>query len=186
MKIRSSVIFGILFALATVAAYAAPAIESTPAPRPKKPDFAPFSFFIGSWSCTSKEANRPGPAPSTTTWTTDETGYWMTASSDNPAVKWFPYAVKGQSRITYDADAKLWIYQYSDDLGGYALFTSPGWKGDTAIWTTRSFFPTKETAAVSNYTMKKVGESEYIGTYTITNGKGTVVGGQDTCMKKAS
>jgi hypothetical protein len=183
MKTRFISILGVLFALAMVAAQAAPTIESTPAPRPKKPDFAPFSFFVGSWSCTTKQANRPGPSSSTATWAMDGTGYWMTASGDNAAVKWFPYETKSQSRITYDSDAKLWVYEYSDNFGGYGLFTTPGWKAGTAVWTTRSFFPTKDTTAVSNYTMKKISDSKYTGTYTYTNGKGTLVGGQDNCTK---
>ncbi|MGA8535375.1 MAG: hypothetical protein WB615_14805 [Candidatus Tumulicola sp.] len=183
MKIRFTAMLGVLFALSIVAAQASPAVESTPAPRPKKPDFAPFSFFIGNWTCTSKMANRPGPATSTATWAMDDTGYWMTSSGDNPPVKWFPYDTKSQSRITYDSDAKLWIYAYSDNVGGYGLYTTPGWKGGTAVWTARSFFPTKETSAVSNYTMKKVSDAKYTGTYSYTNGKGTVVGGQDSCTK---
>jgi hypothetical protein len=183
MKTPFTVMLGVLFAFAVAAAQAAPAIEATPAPRPKKPDFAPFSFFVGSWTCTSKQANRPGPATSTATWAIDDTGYWMVATNDSPAVKWYPYDTKGQSKITYDSDAKLWIYMASDDLGGYGLYTTPGWKGGTAIWTARSFFPTKQQSAVSNYTMKKVSDSKYTGTYTYTTGKGTVVGGQDSCMK---
>jgi hypothetical protein len=183
MKIRLAAMLGMLFALATVAAQAAPTIESTPAPRPKKPDFTSFSFFVGSWSCMSKQANRPGPAPSTATWAIDETGYWMTASGDNPPVKWFPYDTKSQSRITYDSDAKLWVYNYWDNLGGYGLFTTPGFTGGTAVWTSRSFFPTKQTTAVSNYTMKKISDTKYTGTYSITNGKGTMIGAQDICTK---
>lgn len=174
---------GVLFVLTAAAAIAAPAVESTPAPKPKKPDFAPFSFFVGTWKCTSKQANRPGPATSTATWRIDSAGYWLEGSGDSPPVKWFPYDVKNQVRVSYDSDAKLWIYMYMDDLGGYGLYTTPGWKGDTAIWTARSFFPNKETTAVSNYTMRKFSDSKYTGTYTFTNGKGTVVGGQDDCAK---
>lgn len=183
MKIRFAAILGALLALSIVVAQAAPAVESTPAPRPKKPDFAPFAFFVGKWSCTSKQANRPGPSTSTTTWTMDDTGYWMTATVDSPPVKWFPYETKSQIRLTYDADAKLWVYQYSDDVGGYLLATTPGWNGNTAVWTSRSFFPTKDTNAVSTYTMKKVSDSEYTGAYSFTNGKGTVVGSHDSCTK---
>jgi hypothetical protein len=183
MKIRFSAVCGVLFALSIAIAQAAPAIESTPAPMPKKPDFAPFAFFVGNWSCTSKQANRPGPSTSTTTWAMDDTGYWMTATSDNPAVKWFPYDTKSQIRLTYDPDAKLWVYQYSDNLGGYLLATTPGWKENTAIWTSRSFIPTKDTTAVSTYTMKKSSDTAYTGTYSFTNAKGTVVGSHDTCTK---
>lgn len=183
MKTRFACMLAALLALAVGSAWAAPAIESTPAPKPKKPDFATFAFFVGHWACSSKQANRPAPAPSTQDWAMDDTGYWMTGTGDSPAVKWFPYATKAQTRITYDSDAKLWIYEYSDDLGGYGFFTTPGWKGDTAVWTARSFFPTKDQSATSNYTMKKVSNSKYTGSYSYTNGKGTVIGGQDSCTK---
>jgi len=183
MRIRFTAIMGVLFALTMAAAQAAPAIESTPAPKPKKPDFSSFSFFVGNWSCTSKSANRPGPSTSTATWAMDDTGYWMTGTSDNPPVKWYPYETKGNVRVTYDSDAKLWVYEYYDDLGGYGLYTTPGFTGGTAVWTARSFFPTKEQSSTSNYTMKKTSDSSYTGTYSYTNGKGTVVGGKDVCTK---
>jgi hypothetical protein len=183
MSYRVTSALTLFLALATAGAQAAPTIESTPAPRPKKPNFSSFAFFVGSWSCTSKQANRPGPSPSTATYSMDDTGYWLTSSGDVPPVSWFPYDTKTQARITYDSDAKLWIYEYSDDLGGYGLYTTPGWSAGTAVWTARSFFPTKDTAAVSNYTMKKVSDTKYTGTYSFTNAKGTVVGGTDSCTK---
>lgn len=172
-----------LFALAISTAHAAPSIESTPAPMPKKPNFAPFAFYVGTWTCTTTMANRPGPETSTETWSLDDTGYWMTSNGDSPPVKWFPYDSKSMSRITYDSDAKLWVFMYSDSLGDYGLSTSPGWKGSTAVWTARSFFPTQDVTAVSTFTIKKISDNQYVSTYSYTNKKGTVIGGKDNCKK---
>lgn len=183
MKHRLLALIGALFALSTAAASAAPAIESTPAPKPKKPDFSTMSFFVGTWTCTTTSANRPGPSTSSTTWTMDDTGYWMTGKGTAAAVKWFPYETKSDVRMTYDSDAKLWIFLDSDNLGGYGMYTTPGWNGGKAVWTARSFFPTKDMKAVSNYTMTKLSDSKYDGVYSFTNAKGTVVGGKDVCTK---
>jgi hypothetical protein len=98
----------------------------------------------------------------------DDSGYWITGKGTSDVVKWFPYETKSDVR---------------DNLGGYGTYTTPGWKGDTAVWTARSFTPTKDVKAVSKYTITKVGRSKYNGAYTFTDAKGTVVGGKDVCTK---
>ena len=183
MGYRFTAALALILSLTMTNTQATPSIESTPAPRPKVPNFSPFEFLIGSWSCTDRETNRPGPSPSTETWAMDNTHYWITATGAASAVKWFPYALKTQQRITYDSDAKLWVYLYWDDLGGYGLSTSPGWNSGALVWTSRSFFPTKDVTAVSKFIIKKVSDRKYTGTYSFTNAKATVIGGQVLCLK---
>lgn len=181
--IRFSAILAVLFALFVAATQAAPPVQSSPEPRPRKPDFTSFAFLIGTWSCTSTEADRSGKAPSTTTWRLDHTGYWLTGKTDNPPVKWFPYDDKARERITYDADAKLWIYENWDDMGHYNLYTTPGFAGSTAVWTDHSFFPTRKVRAISTYTLKRIGDKKYVGTFALTNANGAVIAVQDVCTK---
>ena len=175
MMNRLCTILSVLFALSPAAAQAAP--------PPQRPDFRAFSFLIGTWTCTTRETDRPGPQPWTATWRLDDQGYWLIGKSDYPPVKWFPYHDKVQQRITFDAGAKSWIYENAHSMGGYNLYTSPGFTGDTAVWTDHSFLPTKKTRAISIYTLKKIGERKYVGSFAITSGTGTVIAVRDTCIK---
>jgi hypothetical protein len=183
MKTRFAVTIAAILAFSVAGARAAQTTES-PAPRAPKPNFSSFSFLLGTWSCTWKRSNHKVPVRSITTWTRDDSGYWLTGSTDNPPVKWFPYEVKARERITYDSAAKLWVYVNWDDAGGYNLYTTPGFRGDTAVWTDRSFLPTRQISGISAYTMKKFGDNKYTGTYSLIGAKGSaIVVDVDTCSK---
>ena len=183
MKIRLGAILAVLFAFSIATVRAATPVEPSPLPPPKRPDFTPFSFLIGTWSCTSTESDRPAREPWTTTWRLDPDGYWLVGESVYPPVKWFPYEDRVQQRITFDAGAKLWIYENWHSLGGYNLYASPGFIGNTAVWTDRSFLPNGETRAISSYTFKRIGERRYTGTFALTTEKGSVIAVHDACTK---
>ena len=169
MTIRLMTMFALLFALSIAGAQA------------KQPNLAPFSFLVGTWSCNESETDRGGNLPSKTTWTTSRGGFWLKGATNYG--KAAPYADEGESRITYDEDANLWIYEDWRENGGFNLYTTPGFAGDTAVWTNHSFLPTKNVRAISTYTMKKHGDAEYAGTFKETDADGTVVTFQDRCKK---
>ena len=183
MAIRFGAILSLLFALSFASAHSAPSVDPTPMPAPKRPDFTPFSFLVGTWTCASKETDRPSREPWTATWRVEEQGYWLTGASVYPPVSWFPYKDTVQQRITFDASAKLWIYENWHSMGGYNLYTSPGFIGNTAVWTDRSFLPTAKTRAISTYTLKRIGARKYLGSFALTNTNGSVIAVQDTCTK---
>ena len=182
MTVRLTAMFALLFGLLTAAAPVAQAADAVPAPPPK-PDFTPFAFLIGTWTCVSTETDRPDRESAKTTWKMDEKGYWLVGSTDYHPVKSFPYEQKGQERITFLADAGLWIYEDWRDMGGYNLYTTPGFTGTTVIWKNHSFFPGKKERAISTYTLEKMGDAKYVGTFELTPVQGPVVKFQDTCTK---
>jgi hypothetical protein len=170
MKIRFATILCLLCAFST-----APIQAASPV------DFAPFSFLVGSWSCMTTETDTSTKTPSVTTWKVTGNGRWMVGKTDYG--KPDKYDDEAQQRITYDAEAALWIYQDWRQAGGFNLYTTPGFTGDTAVWTNHSFVKTKTEGAISNYTMKKFGERKYVGTFSLTERNGTVIGVRDTCTK---
>jgi hypothetical protein len=167
----------------TASAAIAQTIEATPVPAPPKPDFSSLKYFLGSWSCTSKSARRPTPQLSTSVNTLDATGRWLVEKSVNLPTSWFPYKSNELDMLTYDPSAKRWVDVETDTLGGYDVSASPGWKGDTMIWTDLTFVPNADVMAVTAVTLKKVGPGKFSYANTFTTKKGRTVGVTGSCVK---
>ncbi len=186
MKAGLLVLAGILVAQpfgATIARADAPAIESTPIPKPPKPDFSSMSFLTGTWKCTSKSARRPSAITWTQTTTLDPSGYWMVTKGNAPGVSWYPYATVSTDWVTYDNDAKHWVDVYVDDNGGYGVSTAPGWSDGKIVWTTQNFVPAGGVTSVSALTITKVGDARTTGRSSFTTNKGRTVGVTSSCSK---
>lgn len=146
MSVRWFSILGGL-ALATITAgsialaASSPTIESTPAPKPAKPDFSAMMFLNGSWTCSTKSARRPAPYITTNTTSIDPSGYWQVTKSTVKAMAWFPYPTQGTDWVTYDSSTNRWVDVFQGDFGGYGVSTSPGWSGDSSTWTDALFKP---------------------------------------------
>jgi hypothetical protein len=162
---------------------AAPAIEATPIPRPPKPNFSSMKYFLGDWSCSIKSARRPTPTLSTMHVALDPTGYWMKQTANIKGTSWFPYPNIATDWFTYDADAHRWVDLETDTVGGYDLSYSPGWKGDTLVWTDIAFTPTTKIASVSTTTIAKAGAKKFTIESSFTTGKGRVVGVKGACTR---
>lgn len=171
------------FAVTASAAFAQ-SMESTPAPKPPKPNFAPYTFIVGTWSCSTKSARRPAPYETTTTYELDPTGYWLIGKSTTKAMAWFPYEASGEDRITYDADTGRWVDTFNGDFGGYDLSTSKGWSGETIVWHDLAFARGKDVASQTNLTITKVSDSKMASRSTFTTVKGRSVGVTSTCTKQ--
>ncbi|MBV8281269.1 MAG: hypothetical protein JO347_04295 [Candidatus Eremiobacteraeota bacterium] len=137
----------------------APGIETTPIPNNAKPDWSSMSFMVGTWQCTSQSSRRASPAKSTQTNTMDSTGYWMVQKTIQPKLSWAS-AVSSVDMITYDKDQKRWVDVYTDDGGNYDVSFSPGWKGNTIVWTDAIFVPGPDIIATSPLTTVKVSDSK--------------------------
>lgn len=118
--------------LAAVLLAAAPGIETTPIPLAVKPDFS--KMMIGKWTCSTKSSRRPAPFITTNDATVGADGYWLVDRFTIHKTSWSPQRT-GEDRMTYDPGAKVWVDVQYDDLGGYNVSTSPGWQGNTIVWT---------------------------------------------------
>jgi hypothetical protein len=187
MNVRASLAVACLlvgqFTSGIASAQAVPTPAMTPIPRPAKPDFSTLTFLVGTWACTSKSARRPAPSTYTSTYSMDPTGYWLVVKSANAGVPWFPYAGTSTDMITYDANAKQWIDVYTDTLGNYDVSTSPGWSGNTMVWTDKTFVPARDITSQTAVTNTKVSDTSTTSTSSFTTTSGTTVGVTGACTK---
>ena len=155
--------------------------ESTPVPTQPKPDFS--KFMTGTWSCSVMSSRRPGPYVVTTTSTVSPNGYWLLTRSVVHPTAWIPATIEGEDRMTYDPSTSTWIDMESDDQGGYDVSTSPGWQGDTIVWTDRVYPKSNNTATDNPTTTTKVSATKMVSTNSFTEPSGRMVHVRTTCTK---
>ena len=108
------------------------------APKPA-PEMSQIKYFAGSWKCTGDAPASPFGAAHKTESSlilkSDLDGFWYsgplaemkTASNTQP--------VRGMVHIGYDATGKQFAMVWVDNFGSWATEMSPGWQGDTMVWT---------------------------------------------------
>lgn len=141
----------------TIALAATPTIESTPIPTPPKPDFSSMNFNLGSWTCSTQSGRRPGPYITNAVTTMDPTGYWMVTKSITLKTSWAA-AATGTDWVTWDSGASRWVDMNVSEFGQYDTTTSPGWTGNTMVWTDALFKPGNDVIAVTPMTTTKVSD----------------------------
>ncbi len=155
----SAFVFAIVLAGAMVLADNAPMIESTPAPAQPKPDFSKFMFMMGDWTCSTKSSRRPAAFITTSTTTIDPTGYWMVAKGVQHKTSWTHSDFSAVDMVTYDADAHRWVDVSTGSEGSYNLSTSPGWRGDSIVWTDAVISPQGNVMSTSPTTLTKMSDT---------------------------
>ena len=138
-----------------------PTIESTPVPKPPKPDFSSMSWLVGTWNCSFKSTRRPAPVTFTQVTTMDPTGYWMITKSSSTGTSWFPWPSASTDWVTHDSDPKRWVDIMTADFGAYDASSSPGWNDNTIVWTDNMFKPSTDVMAVTPTTQTKVSSSKW-------------------------
>lgn len=163
---------------------ASPGIETTPIPTNAKPDWSSMKFLLGTWNCSSKSSRRAAAYATTTSPSMDSTGYWMVTKSHTPSTSW---AVGGESvdQVTYDPIQHRWVDVYTDDQGNYDVTFSPGWKGNTIVWTDALFAPGPDIVAATPVTVTKVSDTKTTAHNTFTEKSGTVRTVDTTCTKSS-
>jgi hypothetical protein len=169
-----------------VSALAAPAptpgVETTPIPTNAKPDWSSMKFNLGSWTCVSRSSRRSAPFTSTASTSMDMTGYWMITKTHTAALSWAP-EVDSVDQITYDPIQHRWVDVYTDNGGNYDVSFSPGWKGNTMVWTDALFAPGPDIIAASPATLTKVSDTKTTTHSTFTEKSGNVRTLDVTCTK---
>jgi hypothetical protein len=169
--------------LAAPAALAAPTVESTPIPAPPKPNFSSMQFLSGNWTCNTKSSRRPTAYVTTSSAKVDPTGYWMITTSTNHKTSWAMQS-DATDKVTYDPSAHRWVDVFTDDQGNYDVTTSPGWKGNTIVWTDQLFVPSSDISSQTALTITKVSDSQIKGHSSFKETKsGRVVTVDSVCTK---
>jgi hypothetical protein len=167
-----SVLFAVVLGQAQVAA------APTPVPNPK-PDLSALAYFNGTWTCHQTVRGKDRPDTSTTTMEMNDR--WLKVHDVAPPFDQYRTApVNSDTYYTYDPSVKKYVGVELDDFGGYGLSSSPGWTGNTMVWTDKSALD----GSVGVTTVTKVSDSEYNFTNTGTDAKGKAVPTTNGTCKK--
>src|SRR6185437_6648390 len=110
--------------------------------------------------------------PDTYTGTVSHNGRYVTVHDVAPPFDQFrTAAVNSDTYYTYDMQNKKYIAVEVDDFGGYGFATSPGWQGNTMVWTDKS----APDGSIGIFTLSRVSDSEYNVKSTGTDGNGKPV-----------
>ncbi len=173
------------FAIALIAlgAIAFAQTEGTPNPTPAKPDFSKMQFMTGTWKCSVRSSRRPGPYTTISTASIAPNGYWMTTKTMVQKASWIPTTFASEDRMTYDASTSRWVDISTDQLGGYDVSTSPGWKGRSIVWTDRVYPTANNIASNSPTTFTKVSDTKTTSANSFKEPSGRVVTVNTACTK---
>ncbi|MBV9055018.1 MAG: hypothetical protein JO351_00065 [Candidatus Eremiobacteraeota bacterium] len=164
-----------IFALALLAgllpATASPQVESTPIPATKKPNFSSMNFLIGTWTCSTKSARRPAPYVTTSTYSMDPSGYWISETSTTAKAPWISQTLTMSDKYTYDPDAHRWVDVTYGDLGAYGLSYSSGWNGNRLSWHDVSFAPGPDISSQTDTVVTKVSDTKTTSASSFTERK---------------
>jgi hypothetical protein len=170
-----------LLALTSTVAFAqTPAVEKTPIPALAKPDFS--KMFLGAWRCSTKSSRRAWSYETTSTSSVRPDGYWLETTSH---IAKTPVAAAFQSTdlVTYDAATKRWVDIQTDEQGNYSVATSPGWHGDTIVWTTAFAPKSAGIASINPTSITRMSATKYTSFWSFIETDGRQVTVNTICNK---
>ncbi|HEY8297574.1 MAG TPA: hypothetical protein VIG32_06085 [Candidatus Baltobacteraceae bacterium] len=110
-------------------------------------------------------------------------GHWLVTRTTVHKASWIPQEFVGQDSMTYDASTARWVDLSTDETGGYDMSTSPGWQGNSIVWTDMAYPKTNNTAMNNPTTLTKVSDSKTESMSTFTEPSGRLVNVKTTCAK---
>jgi hypothetical protein len=136
-------------------------IRAQEPPKPA-PEMAQLKVFEGNWSCEGNSPAGPfGPAHKTRTalqtWL-DLDGFWYRSAVTEFKTEENAHPVKGVSYMGYDGANKQFLLVWVDNFGSWATETSPGWKGDTSVWTGEQNVKGERTSSRDTFVKKSATE----------------------------
>ena len=127
------------------------------APKPA-PEMSQVKYFGGSWTCSGDAPASPfGPAHKTKTslmLKSDLDGFWYDGTLTEMKTASNTQPVKGMVHIGYDATGKQYVMLWVDNFGSWATEMSPGWQGDTMVWTGDQMVMGEKATARDTYVKK--------------------------------
>ncbi len=134
--------------------------QSPPKPAP---EMANLKYFAGTWSCSGESPAGPfGPAhktQSTLSLKSDLDGFWYDGMMTEMKTASNTHPVRGKIHLGYDATAKQSVQLWVDNFGSWATEMSPGWQGDTLVWTGDQMVMGEK--ATARDTLVKKSDTEY-------------------------
>jgi hypothetical protein len=127
--------------IAAVVATLLLAAGSAAAQQAMKPaaEMEQIKSFAGSWTCSGNApASSFGPAHKTQAVVQskrDLDGHWIVGSVKGTRTAEDPHPIHGMFHMGYDPAAKSYAMFWLDNTGSWAHSTSPGWQGNTMVFT---------------------------------------------------
>jgi hypothetical protein len=100
-------------------------------PEGLRPELRPFSFFFGQWDCAGEFSATMKPTAARVSASPDLDGSLLVLRWDDKP----PGVFHALELWGYDKANRQFTNFIHDNFGGARLFQSPGWDGDTLIWT---------------------------------------------------
>ncbi|HEX8806808.1 MAG TPA: hypothetical protein VF741_07655 [Candidatus Aquilonibacter sp.] len=159
------------------------ATEATPIPKDLRPDFSSMQFQLGTWNCMVDSSRRPRPFAQTATTTISPDGYWLVTRTITPPVPWNPIEIANTDYVTYDRTTSRWIDMSMDDYGAYDVSASPGWSGNTLVWTEQVYQKLHGLTSSHQRTLTKVNDTKTAVSQVFTEASGKRVTVRTVCTK---
>ncbi len=126
------------FAFAAVLLLVGASVLAQQAPKPAA-EMSQIKYYAGSWACSGDAPASPfGPAHKTESslvLNSDLDGFWYSGMLTEKKTASNTQPVRGMAHLGYDAAAKQFVMVWVDNFGSWANELSPGWQGDTMVWT---------------------------------------------------
>ena len=154
------------------------------APKPAA-EMSQIKYYAGAWKCSGDAPASPfGPAHKTQTSLTlksDLDGFWYDGMMTEMKTASNTHPVKGMLHLGYDSTAKQYVLVWLDNFGSWATEMSPGWQGDTMVWTGDMMAMGEKAGARDTFVKKSDTEFTHKFELNMKGQWGTIV--DETCKK---
>ena len=155
---NSTRVLAVAAAAVLVAGVAARAEEKAPAAPHPAPEMSQLKAFEHSFTCAGQaDASSFGPAHATSSHVHahgDLGGFWVSGMVRETKTAATPTPMEGMFHMTWDPGKKQFMMLWVDSSGGWSQETSPGWNGDTIVWTGEGWMGGQKLESKDTFTKK--------------------------------
>src|SRR6476660_5135632 len=154
------------------------------APKPAA-EMSQVKYFAGTWSCSGNAPASPFGAAhktqSSLVLKSDLDGFWYNGTFTEMKTASNTQPVKGMVHLGYDTAGKQFVMTSVDNFGSWATEMSPGWQGDTMVWTGDQMTMGEKASARDTFVKKS--DTEFTHKFDLTmKGQSSVIV-DETCKK---